>query len=174
MLGYVGAGKSYVSRWLVPHMNAVYLRVDELRLAMFGADRKELYTPQNKALVNGASRYAMMQILKSGQANIVHDANHNSARMRHNIAYLAKQTGATAITVWIKTPVAVAKDRAEVRTVTEGHQLFEENLVEKMAKRLEEPRDTELVIEIDGQASAAEQQAQFDRQFAEIKKSRAK
>src|SRR5690242_20699868 len=124
MLGYVGSGKSYVSRWLVPHVNAVYLRVDELRLAMFGSDRKELYTPENKALVNGASRYAMMQILKSGQANVVHDANHNSAKMRQNIAYLARQEGATAVTVWVQTPVALARERAEERTITEGHQLF--------------------------------------------------
>lgn len=168
MLGFVGSGKSYVSRWLVPHVNAVYLRVDELRLAMFGADRSELYTPENKALVNGASRYAMMQIIKSGQANVVHDANHNSAKMRQNIAYLVEQEGAKAVVVWVKTPVEVAKERAVIRTVTEGHELFEENLVEKMAKRLEEPRPNEVVIVIDGQASAEEQKKQFDTQFAAI------
>jgi predicted kinase len=85
MLGYLGSGKSYVSRWLTPHIGAVHLRVDDLRLAMFGIDRPELYTPENKALVNNASQYAMRQILKSGQAHIVHDANHNVRSVRLDI-----------------------------------------------------------------------------------------
>ncbi len=169
MLGYLGSGKSYVSRWLAPHMNAVYLRVDELRLAMFGEDRPELYTPENKALVNNASQYAMGQILKSGQANVVHDANHNSKEVRRAILDRVTAQGAVAIVVWVKTPLDAAKKRAEERTVTEGHVLFEPNLVEKMAKRLEEPDVNELVITIDGQASAEEQQKSFDTQFAAIK-----
>ena len=74
MLGFLGSGKSYVSRWLAPHTDAVYLRVDDLRLAMFGEDRPELYTPENKALVNNASKYAMEQILdrKSTRLNSSH------------------------------------------------------------------------------------------------------
>jgi len=168
MLGYLGSGKSYVSRWLAPHMNAVYLRADELRLAMFGEDRPELYTPENKALVNNASQYAMLQILKSGQANIVHDANHNSKEVRRAISDKVGAQGGVAIVIWVKTPLDAAKKRTEIRTVTEGHVLFEPDLVEKMARRLEEPDTNELAITIDGQASAEEQQKSFDMQFAAL------
>jgi predicted kinase len=168
MLGFLGSGKSYTSRWLVPHMKAVYLRVDELRLAMFGSDRPELYTPENKALVNNASRYAMVQILKSGQAHVVHDANHNTRSVRLGIANEAAKHGATAIVVWVKTPLEVAKERTEIRKVAEGHELFEPNLVEKMARRLEEPSMGELVITINGEASATDQQKSFDEQLAAI------
>jgi predicted kinase len=169
LLGYLGSGKSYVSRWLSPHVQAVYLRVDELRLAMFGQDRPELYTPQNKSLVNNASRYVMLQILGSGQANVVHDANHNARSLRAAIAHDASKCKATAIVVWVQTPLDASKRRTEVRAVTEGHQLFEPGLVEKMAKQLEEPADDELVIILDGQTTAAEQQQSFDAQFAAIK-----
>lgn len=168
MLGFLGSGKSYVSRWLAPHMRAVYLRADELRLAMFGSDRPELYTPENKALVNNASQYAMVQILKSGPANIVHDANHNSRQVRQEIARKVIAEGATPIMVWVQTPLEIAKQRTEVRKITEGHELFESNLVEKMAKRLEEPGDDELVITIDGQATASGQQKSFDEQLSAI------
>ena len=171
MLGFLGSGKSYVSRWLSPHMHAVYLRVDELRLAMFGKDRPELYTPENKALVNNASRYATVQILKSGQADVVCDGNHNAATRRREITKEAAEYGATAIVVWVQTPLDISKERTVVRTVTEGHELFEPGLVEKMAKRLEVPGADELVITLDGQATAAEQQVSFDKQFAAIKAS---
>ncbi len=168
MLGFLGSGKSYVGRWLSSYAHAVYLRVDELRLAMFGPDRPELYTSKNKALVNNASRYAMMQIVKSGQANVVHDGNHNARALRLEMAEDVAGCGATAIVVWVRTPLDVAKRRTEVREVTEGHVLFEPNLVENMAKRLEEPGQDELVITLDGQASADEQQKSFAEQFAAI------
>jgi len=168
MLGFLGSGKSYVSRWLAPHVGAVYLRADALRLAMFGQDRPELYTPENKALVNNANRYAVQQILTSGKAHVVLDANHNAQKVRRGIADDAAQHGATAIVVWVQTPLDIAKERTVVRRQTEGHELFEPNLVEKMAKALESPGEGELVITIDGQATAAEQQASFEAQLAGI------
>jgi len=170
MLGYLGSGKSFVSKWLTPHVDAVYLRADALRLAMFGPDRPELYTPENKALVNNASGYARQQILQSGQAHVVQDANHNALTTRRDIASEAAERNAVAVVVWVQTPLELAQNRTEARKITEGHELFEPDLVVKMAKRLEEPAEDELVIVIDGQASAAEQQESFDRQWAVIRK----
>jgi len=168
MLGFLGSGKSYVSRWLTPHTDAVYLRVDDLRLTMFGEDRPELYTPENKALVNNASKYAMEQILKSGQANVVLDANHNSREIRKQIAKDVAAYNAKAIVVWVQTPLDIAKERTEVRTVNEGHVLFEPNLVEKMAKRLEEPDEDETVIVIDGLMTGEEQRGSFEEHLMRI------
>lgn len=169
MLGYLGSGKSYVSRWLAPHIGAVHLRVDELRLAMFGADRPELYTMENKTLVNNASQYALQQILKSKQAHIVQDANHNSKTVRNSITKKVHKEGGIAVVIWVQTPLDVAKQRTITRKETEGHELFEPNLVEKMAKNLEEPDAHERVIIIDGQATLEDQQKSFDEQWAVIK-----
>jgi predicted kinase len=170
MLGYLGSGKSFVSRWMAPHIGAVHLRVDDLRLAMFGIDKPGLYTPENKALVNNASHYALQQILKSGRAHIVQDANHNAKSVRSDIAKKVAEHGGVAVVIWVQTPLEVAKERTEIRKETEGHELFEPNLVEKMAKLLEEPdQQHELVITIDGQASAPDQQKSFDEQWSAIK-----
>lgn len=168
-LGFLGSGKSFVSRWLAPHISAVHLRTDDLRVAMFGTDRLELHTPQNKALVNNASRYALIQILKSSQAHVVQDANHNAKGVRRDIARDAAMHNAATIVVYVQTPIELAKRRTETRAITEGQQLFEANIVQKMAKRLEAPSPDELVILIDGQATAEEQQKSFDKQWAAIK-----
>lgn len=172
MLGYLGSGKSFVSRWLAPHIGAVHLRVDDLRLAMFGADRPELYSPENKALVNNASQYAMQQILKSGQAHVVHDANHNTKKVRRDIAKKVAEYDGVGVVIWVQTPLEASKKRTEIRKETEGHELFEPNLVEKMAKRLEVPDQHEIVITLNGQASASEQKKSFDEQWAAIKSAR--
>jgi predicted kinase len=109
------------------------------------------------------------QVLESGLANAVLDANHNTLFTRDQVRMLAKEHEALGIVVWIDTPLDVAKERTEIREKTEGHKLFEENLVEKMAKRFEKP-DDELVIHIDGLADAEDQKRQFDEQFARIKR----
>lgn len=167
MLGFLGSGKSFVSRWLAPHTGAVYLRADALRLAMFGEDRPELYTPENKALVNDAQAYAIQQILEAGQS-VVHDANNNQYKTRQEHVKVAHKYGAMPIVVWIDTPLDIAEERTETRKVTEGHELFAPNLVRTMAARLEPPRDNEKVIRIDGMASQEKQQQQFDEQLAKL------
>src|SRR5438105_2695205 len=144
MLGFLGSGKSFVSRWLAPHTGAVYLRADALRLAMFGEDRPELYTPENKALVNNAQAYAIQQILAAGQS-VIHDANNNSYKTRQEHMKMAREHSAMPIVVWIDTPLDVAEERTEIRKVTEGHELFAPNLVRTMAARLEKPHDNERV-----------------------------
>lgn len=168
MLGFLGSGKSYVAKWLAPHTSSVLFRVDPLRWEMFGEDRPELYTPENKALVNSAVQYAAGQVLASGLASVISDANHNQRLVRDKVRGIAKKHGAVGIVVWVDTPLETAKERTITREKTEGHKLFEENLVEKMAKRLEKPDDDEIVIRIDGLATAEEQKRQFDEQFARI------
>ncbi len=169
MLGFLGSGKSYVSKWLAPHTGSVLFRVDPLRWQMFGEDRPELYIPENKALVNNATQYAVGQVLESGLANAITDANHNQRSVRDRVRGIAKKHNALGIMVWVQTPLEIAKERTIEREKTEGHKLMEEGLVEKMANLLEEPDDDELVIHIDGLATAEEQKRQFDEQFARIK-----
>lgn len=170
MLGFLGSGKSYVSKWLAPHVGAVYLRADALRLAMFGEDRPELYRPENKALVNNANRYAITQILQSNVASVIYDANNGITReQRRSFEALAAADGAKLIVVWIDTPLDIAKQRTVTREATEGHKLFAPNLVEKMAADLEAPTADEWAIRIDGLLTPEEQRAQFDEQFARLR-----
>lgn len=171
-LGFLGSGKSYVSKWLAPHTSSVLLRADPLRWEMWGGDSAELYTPENKLLVNNAARYAARQILESGLASVILDANHNAYETREGLRSLGSAINNTPVViVWVDTPLEIAKERTIQRENTEGHKLFEPGLVEKMAKRLEPPRANELTIRIDGLAGAEEQKRSFDEQFAQIAQS---
>ena len=170
MLGFLGSGKSYVSRWLAPKVNGIHIRVDDLRLEMFGEDRPGLYTPENKALVNNAIDYMVKQAVSA--VTVVLDGNHISAEYRKKLADLAKAQGARPVIVHIQTPLETAKQRTITREQTEGHKLFAPNLVEDMARRLEPPTPEEQIIVIDGLATAEGQQAQFDEQFAHLQAER--
>lgn len=168
MLGFLGSGKSFVSRWLAPRVGAVHIRADDLRLAIFGEDRPELYSPENKAIVNNAALYMTEQVAGSGQANVVLDGNSNTSTRRQEIADAAKRAGAQAVVVYVDTPLDTAERRTVTRRETEGHVLFEPDLVRKMAARLEKPTTNEIVITIDGLLDAEAQQKQFDEQFARL------
>lgn len=169
MLGFLGSGKSFVATWLTPHTKSVLIRTDPLRWAMWGGDRPELYTPENKLLTSNAARYAVAQILESGQANVVFDANHNAYADREELRAITQNTNTEVVIVWVSTPLETAKERTLQREKTEGHKLFEEGLVEKMAKRLEHPRSDEQVIHIDGLLGVDDQKRSFDEQFAQIR-----
>jgi predicted kinase len=166
--GYVGSGKSYVSRWLAPRIHAVHLSVDALRLEMFGEDRPELYTPANKALVNNALQYAAARILAADVAHVVQDANHNQRHVRQKIERIAKEYGAVPIVLWVKTPEETAKQRIQSRAETEGHVIFDPNIIETMRKNTDLPTSDELVITLNGLHSTEKQQKEFDEQFAAL------
>jgi predicted kinase len=168
MLGFLGSGKSFVSRWLTPKVGAVYIRPDDLRLAIFGEDRPELYLPENKAIVNDAALYMAEQVVKSGRASVVFDGNNNSVARRQEIAEATRKHGAKVVVVHVNTPLDTAEQRTVTRRQTEGHVLFEPNLVRKMAARLELPTAEEQVLTIDGLLDAEAQQKQFDEQFARL------
>lgn len=169
MLGFLGSGKSFVSKWLAPHIDGVHIRADDLRMAIFKEDRPELYTPENKAIVNDAALYMAEQILASGQAHVIFDGNNNTVERRQEIAEVAQKLGAQAVVVRVETPLDTAEKRTVTRRQTEGHVLFEPDLVRKMAARLEEPTSDETVITINGLLDAEAQQTQFDEQFARLK-----
>jgi predicted kinase len=168
MLGFPGSGKSYVAEWLAPKMHAVHVRSDDLRLKMFGQNRLALHKERRYLLpVIGAMEYIAHQTLAASHS-LVHDANFNKRNVRQSYSRLAEQHQALAITVWVQAPIAIAKQRVIDRTAAGGHEHFEEDLVERMAKRIQAPSEQERVIILDGTASSQQQQVDFEQQLARI------
>jgi predicted kinase len=169
MFGYPGSGKSFVAEWLTSRFSAVRIRADDLRIAMFDGDRPELYTPQNKALVNNAIRYTYGQILRADKSSVVLDANYNQRATRRTFEDPAYRYGAIPIVVWVKTPIPVAKERIQSRVETTGQVIFDPRIIEKMLKRMQPPKDDENVIVLSGLHSTKEQKASFEEQFGRLK-----
>lgn len=168
MLGSPGSGKSFVSAWLALKMGAVHVRSDDLRLAMFGQDRQELHREARYRLpVIGAMEYMTRQTLAAGHS-VVDDANYNKRDTRRKLAAMAATYNATPITVWVQAPLDVARERVIARAEQGGHAYFDIEFVERMAKKIQPPLDDELTIRLDGMQTKQEQEADFDRQFADI------
>lgn len=167
MLGFVGSGKSHVSEWLAKHLGAVHLRADDLRLAMFGDNPREMHTRAKTMQVVSSGAYFVQQILASG-TSVVQDANHNTLATRREVASRARNNGGTPIIIWVKTPLEIAEERAAAREAAGGLKMFDEGLVRRFARNFQEPASDELVIVIDGQHNAKQQRESFAEQFAAL------
>ncbi|MET1033494.1 MAG: ATP-binding protein [Candidatus Saccharimonadales bacterium] len=169
MFGTPGSGKSFVSDWLARKYGAVHIRSDDLRLYMFSDDRLELHRkPQYREPVAGAMRYMIEQTLDAGHSAIF-DANMNNRReTRDSWRKTAAQKGAQAIIIHVQTPLDTAKKRVVNRAEQGGHQFFEIDFVERMAKSMQMPWSNEPTILLDGLQSAEEQQAAFAQQLAKL------
>jgi predicted kinase len=168
MLGFPGSGKSYVAEWLAPHMKAVHLRGDEMRLRMFNENHPELHTWRYQQQVHGAMQYAVGQVLEAGYP-VIYDSNHNSVKSRAAMEEIARQSGTTPVIVWVKTPLEEAKQRVMERGAKGGiYQIFGLDFVDRMANNLQPPTKHEVYIELDGTQSAAEQRKSFEKQLAAL------
>jgi predicted kinase len=167
MLGFPGSGKSYTAHWMAPHMQAVNLRGDDMRLHMFKEHTLEVHTWKYQQQLHGAMQYAVGQVLKAGYS-VIYDSNHNSVKGRQPMQEVARQTGAIPVIVWVKTSVEVAKQRVIDRTAAGGHPHFNLDFVDRMANNLQPPTDDELCIIIDGGQSAEQQRKDFESQLATL------
>lgn len=169
MLGIPGSGKSFVSDWLVPHMHAVHLRSDDMRLAMYGEEKIVFHTEwKYQKQLHGGMQYAAKQILIAGYS-VVYDSNHNTVKSRQQMQTVATGLGLMPILVWVKAPLEIAKQRVLQREASGGHKVFDITFVDQMAQRLQLPTEDEIHIELDGLASAEDQRRQFDMQFAALR-----
>jgi len=168
MLGFPGSGKSYVAEWLAPHMKAVHLRGDEMRLRMFNENHPELHTWRYQMQVIGAMQYAVGQVLEAGYS-VIYDSNHNSVKGRKPMEDVARKSGATPVIVWVKTPLEEAKERVKKRTAKGGiYQTFGLDFVDRMANNLQPPTAREHTIELDGTQTIEEQRKSFEAQLAAL------
>ncbi|MEK7152881.1 MAG: ATP-binding protein, partial [Patescibacteria group bacterium] len=157
MLGFPGSGKSYVSGWLAPHMSAVHLRADDMRVRMFGEERLEYHTNwKYQKQVHGAMQYAAAQVL-SAEHSVIYDSNHNSVKSRRPMQSIAKEAGAIPILIWVKAPLGLAKQRVLDREAAAGPNMFELDFVDRMASNLQQPGPNELAIELDCTQTAEDQ-----------------
>jgi predicted kinase len=171
MLGFPGSGKSYVADWLAPHLKAVHLRGDEMRLRMFNENHPELHTWKYQQQVIGAMQYAVGQVLEAGYS-VIYDSNHNSVKGRLPMEEVAKKGGAIPVIVWVKAPLDVAKERVLARAAKAPkggiHEIFGIDFVDRMANNLQAPTENEFAIELDGTQTEEAQRASFEEQLAAL------
>ncbi len=166
MLGYPGSGKSHFAKQLAIEIHATWLNNDGMRSSIF-EQPTATDNLHNYAVVYGAMDYATNQALLAGMS-VIYDANVNHAAEREKNANIAKAHNADAITIWVKTSIAEAKERVVRREATDVQFKLDPESVDKHVARVEEPTDEEKCIVIDGVADFADQLASFRSQLKEL------
>jgi predicted kinase len=108
MVGVPGAGKTTLAHNLSTLLQAEHLRGDKIGLELF---RFPTFSPQERQAVHQEMSYRAADHLSAGR-HVLYDAATNTADQREAIAAVARQNGAHAVGLWVRTPLSVAKKRA--------------------------------------------------------------
>lgn len=151
MVGYPGAGKTTVARWIAEQTGAVHLWADVERHKMFDkpghteAESRQLYDRLNQRAT---------ALLEDGKS-VVFDTNFNYAHDRQLLRDIANRHNAQTVIVWVATPTDVARERAvHSKLVRNGYDFtMTSEQFDAIADKLESPRPdekNEKIIKIDG------------------------
>lgn len=175
-VGTPGSGKTTFARQLAKKLGAVTLNSDAVRISMWG-DLESVKSAhldpndrlQGNKLTFGALDYAAGQILMAGYS-VVYDANANKSLERRKMAAIATKNNALSVVIRLKTSPALAVQRIIDRPQSHDQRRHDEEkarqIVESFARAIEEPSDTEHVIEISGEQPFEEQYKTFEKGIA--------
>lgn len=171
MVGYPGSGKTYFSEKLAKKNGFVHLNSDKVRSELF---KVPTFSKKEHALVFGSIDEQLKSFLSKGVSVII-DANSPRRSQRKALRDLATQYGAHCITVHVRTPFPVTRDRVRARkdirsTAKRAYNRVVTLKVHKYLKDLlEEPKLPEQFLTIDGRKSFREQYSQFEQAIEMMK-----
>jgi len=164
MIGYPGAGKTTVSKYIHELTGAVHLWADRVRSERFAqpthspSENRQLYDHLNEVTA---------ELLASGES-VIFDTNFNFYKDRVKLRKIAEDHDATTLVVWVHTPRAVAKKRAVQESHGKETRIFgnmPEERFERLCNNLQPPTHDEQVIEIIGLDLTKEKVAQLLNQY---------
>lgn len=147
-IGYPGAGKTTVAKWIAETMGAVHLWADQERHRLFAEPTHSQQESQD--LYDALNRRAE-ELLADGQS-VVFDTNFNFYADRQKLRDIAVRQGADSVIIWIVVSEQVAKERAvrpdEIRNGYSKGMTAEQ--FDAIITKLEPPHKDEKFIKIDG------------------------
>jgi predicted kinase len=148
MVGYPGAGKTTVARWITERTGAVHLWADVERNKLFEnpshseAESSQLYKQLNEHTE---------ELLTAGKS-VIFDTNFNHYSDRELLREIAARHHAKVIIIWVATPVDIARERAvHSQIVRNGYDFtMSPEQFDAIAAKLEPPRPEENAVKLDG------------------------
>ena len=167
MIGFPGSGKTSFASSLSASSDLLYLSADKIGIETF----QELkFNDEQRRYVLEEMDWQAENYLRDN-TSIIYDANNNLLSERERLRALAKKINADIVSVRIKTPVYVAKQR--LRSIGKiGYQKFfnvtlaekSEAYFQQFFENFEEPGPSEQVINISGTTSPNKQLEVFQEQ----------
>ncbi|HJQ08711.1 MAG TPA: ATP-binding protein [Candidatus Saccharimonadales bacterium] len=155
MLGYPGAGKTTISKYIHELTGAVHLWADHERNKRFpNPTRNHEENIQLYAQLNKETR----QLLHQGKS-VIFDTNFNFYKDRKKMRVWAAKEGVRTVVIWVATSKDLARKRATLHSHGQHTRVWGNMPVERferIARNLEPPRPGEQVIILDGTNSAKE------------------
>ena len=147
--GLPASGKTYFSQRFAKERGIFFLNADSLRVSMI---ERPQFTPREHRLVYGTVDFIAEQHIAQGMS-IVCNANYNVRAKRQEMQKLAEKYGADFKILWVDTPYEIAKERILVRE----HEIPKEKekdpwieVLDRMKRSFQNPRDDESFVKIDG------------------------
>src|SRR5512146_1975677 len=147
-IGYPGAGKTTVSRFIAAATGAAHLWADVERHKLFR--RPSHSEKESLELYDRLNRQAG-DLLAAGK-DVIYDTNFNFYRDRQKMRRLAAHSGAETVLIWISVPKRVARQRAVHAVETRNGYEFSmsQEQFEAITAKLEPPAEDEKFIKING------------------------
>ncbi|HUY85106.1 MAG TPA: ATP-binding protein [Candidatus Dormibacteraeota bacterium] len=147
-IGYPGAGKTTVSKFIAKATGATHLWADLERHKLF---ESPTHTEEESLQLYNRLNKQAEDLLATGRS-VVYDTNFNFYSDRQKMRDIAARRGAEAVLIWINVPKEAAKKRAvNVRDSRNGYMIsMTEEEFETIAAKLEPPKEDEKFIKING------------------------
>lgn len=147
-IGYPGAGKTTISKFIVKATGAAHLWADVERHKQF--ERPAHSEEESLQLYDRLNRQAE-ELLAAGHS-VVYDTNFNFYADRQKMRDIAARQGAEAVLIWVNAPKPIAKKRAvNGRDSRNGYLVsMTDEQFETIAAKLEPPTEDEKFIKISG------------------------
>lgn len=148
-VGFPGAGKTSIAKYIHEHSNAVHIWADQERQKMFGYPTHSQTESQTLYL---ALNIKAEDLLKEGKS-VIYDTNFNYKSDRDLMKSIAEKCGADIKLIWVNTPKEIAKSRALEHTHRDRNGYIvtmSEEEFNHLCDHTEIPTEDENPIKIDG------------------------
>jgi predicted kinase len=151
MIGYPGAGKTTVSKFIHELTGAEHLWSDHIRHQLFKnpthskVESLELYTYLND----------LTDKLLSERKSVIFDTNFNFYKDREYLRTIATKNQAKTILIWVTTPIETARSRATEQSHGQHTRVWGNMPItdfKRISNNLEPPKSNEAPVKIDGAA----------------------
>lgn len=148
-IGYPGAGKTTVAKYIAQQTGAIHLWADKERRNMFNSPTHSIQ--ESKRLYDVLDDKTE-RLLSEGKS-VIFDTNFNYRSDRQLLRAIADKYGATTRLIWLTTPKNIAKARALHHTHRD-HNGYPVTMTvaefDRLSNHLEPPLSAEQAIKIDG------------------------